>query len=48
MHLTPDTLEEAVYSVWNNVKDSFIEKLYSFMLNRISQCIRNSGFPIKY
>ena len=48
MHLTLDTLEEAVYSVWNNVKDSFIEKLYSSMPNRISQCIRNSGFSIKY
>ena len=35
-------------SVWNNVKDSFIEKLYSSMPNRISQCIRNSGFSIKY
>ena len=48
MHLTSDTLEEAVYFVWNNVKDSFIEKLYSSMPNRISQCIRNSGFSIKY
>ena len=48
MHLIPDTLEESVYSVWNNVKDSFIGKLYSSMPNRISQCIRNSGVSIKY
>ena len=46
MHLTPNTLKEAVYSVWNNVKDTFIEKLYSSMPNRNSQCIRNSGFSI--
>ena len=41
MHRSPDTLVKAVYSVWINVKDSFIEKLESSMPNRISQCIKN-------
>ena len=48
IHLPPDTLEEAVYSVWNNVEDSFIEKLYFSIPNLISQRIKNSGFSMKY
>ena len=44
MHLTPETIEEAVYYVWNSVKDSFIKKVYSSVANRISQCIGNHGF----
>ena len=48
MVLDHGNLEKAVVDIWNKVPTEFLQKLYQSMPNRVNQCLKNPGFPIKY
>ncbi len=43
-----DDLERTIYEIWSQIPTSYIRELYQWMPNRVSQCFKNRGFPIKY
>lgn len=43
-----EDLERTIYEIWSQIPTSYIRKLYRSMPNRVSQCCRNKGLPIKY
>ena len=48
MVLDHDNMVEAVMDIWSKITIKLLQILHQSMPNRVNQCLKDQGFPIKY